>query len=776
MNKMKPHFQYKYYIILFLSVFTLLSFAENKIPVPQAIPFPLSSVRLTDSRFKRAMEADEKWLLSFNPDRFLSGFRTESGLKPKAPKYGGWESQGVAGQTFGHYLSALSMMYASTGNELLNDRIKYSVNELDSCQQAFDYYGLVEGFPRARDLFTEIARGDIQTAGFDLNGCWVPLYNLHKLFAGLIDVYNYTGNRQAYDVLLKLANGFEHIMSGLPDSLIQKILLCEHGGINESMAEVYALTGNKKFIVLAERLNHKVILDPLAREQDDLAGKHANTQIPKVIGVMREYELTGNEKFFKTADFFWNTVVHNHSYVIGGNSESEHFGIPGRTCDRITDKTCETCNTYNMLKLTKHLFMLHPSGAKADYYERALYNQILGSQNPETGMVCYMSPLSTNSRRQYSTPFDSFWCCVGTGLENHARYGEFIYCTDQQNDLYVNLFIPSVLNWESRSVKVVQETAFPASDTIRIRLEMKKRQKFTLKLRYPEWAKNGFSLYVNGKPVRSKITAENYVAVKRRWSDGDRISWVVPESVTSEAALGDEHIRAYLYGPVVLSGVLDGKHPVYPVVVTDSIGDAASVVERAGRTGLNFQMKKSQPYQIGMKPYYERKDSELMVYFEHYTTGEWKKKKDEILLKQNYDKWVKAQMVSEFQPGEMQPERDHNFTGKNLGVGEMQGRKYRKAVDGGWFSFEMPVLPDQPLDLSATFWGNLGDIYKFNIEVEDVSIATVIIHWWGNSFIEKNYHIPESLTKGKNKVAVTFRALDDKSVAGPLFSCEILKR
>lgn len=758
--------------VLYLS---LASYGKNIVPRQQAVAFSLKDVHLTTGAFRHAMELDEQWLLSFEPDRFLSGFRSESGLNPKAPKYGGWESQGVAGQTFGHYLSALSMMYAATGNEALNDRIRYSVNELDSCQQAFDLNGLVAGFPDAKKLFQEIMEGDIRTEGFDLNGSWVPLYNIHKLFAGLIDVYRFTGSRQAYDVLLNLANGFEHMMSGLNDLQIQKILICEHGGINESMAEMYALTGDRRFIVLAQRLNHRAIIDPLMNKKDELAGKHANTQIPKIIGVIREYELTGNRTYFDIADFFWNTVVHHHSYVIGGNSEAEHFGVPDRTCDRLSDKTCENCNTYNMLKLTKHLFMLNPSADKADYYERALYNQILASQNAETGMVCYMSPLSTGSARHYSTPFDSFWCCVGTGLENHARYGEFIYFSDRQDNLLVNLFIPSVLDWKKRNIKFIQKTSYPESDTIRFMLKADRKQKFTIRLRYPSWAQDGFSLYVNGDIVKSKADRGSYIDIERCWHNGDEICYILPKSIESEPALGDESLRAYLYGPVVLSGVLEKQQDYYPVIVSDDLNNIDPVMELSGK-GLVFDLKKSQPYRICMKPYYQRKDSLLMVYFEHYSTQDWNNRQEDILLKQNYERWIEKQTVSTFSPGEMQPERDHHFRGKKTGIGEVQGRKYRNAVDGGWFSFDMQVLPDQPIDISAVFWGNLGDIYKFAIEIDGFSVATVIIHWWGNAFIEKTYHIPEQLTHGKNKVEVTFRALDERSVAGPLFGCKILKR
>ncbi len=758
-------------------LFPVCLFCKNgeNLPLQKMIPFSLADVSLMEGPFRHAMKMDGKWLLSFDPDRFLSGFRSESGLKPKAPKYGGWESQGVAGQTFGHYLSAMAMMYASTGDKQFNDKIKYSINELDTCQQAFGMNGLVAAFPRAKGVFGEIAKGDIRTDGFDLNGAWVPLYTTDKLFAGLIDVYHFTGNKQAYKILINLAGGLNRMLSGLTDDQMQKILICEHGGINESVAEVYALSGDPKYIRLAERLNHKAILEPLARHRDELAGKHANTQIPKVIGVMREYELTGNPEFLSAASYFWDEVVGKHSYVIGGNSESEHFGVPDRTYDRITDKTCENCNTYNMLKLTKHMFMLDGDVKKADYYERALYNQILASQNPETGMVCYMSPLATGSNRNFSTPFESFWCCVGTGIENHSRYGEFIYFSNPANDLFVNLFIPSCLSWKARNVELIQETGFPASDTIRFKLRMGKKQKFTLNLRYPGWSKKSCEIFVNGKKTSLSANPGCYIPLERTWSDSDEVIYILPKSFSSESALGDESLRAYLYGPIVLSGIMDDKEKLYPVIVTDNFKDASSVIEATSEP-LSFKMKTAHPYAISLKPYYETSGEKLMVYFEHYTTKDWQENRAKILKKQDHELWLKEQVVSDFRPGEMQPERDHNFKGERTETGEMNGRKYRKTAGGGWFSFDMAVLPDQPVDLMATFWGNLGDIYKFNIEVDRVSVATVIIHWWGSQFFDKTYHIPENLTKGKEKITITYRALNEKTVAGPLFNCKILKQ
>lgn len=774
-NANKHQSQYCLLFILFFSFSLSISAHSSRKVDQQMFPFSLKDVRLLDSPFKHAMDKNEAWLLSFEPDRFMSGFRSEAGLNSKAPKYGGWESQGVAGQTFGHYLSALAKMYVSTENEKLNDRIKYSVNELDSCQQAFGMGGLVAAFPRAKGLFDEISKGDIRTEGFDLNGGWVPLYSMHKLFAGLIDVYKYTQNEQAYKILINLADGVDYMLSHLSDDQIQLILICEHGGINESLAEVYALTGNVKYLKLAQRLNHKAVLDPLTQGQDDLAGKHANTQIPKVIGMMRQYELTGKADYLSAADYFWTEVVHQHSYVIGGNSEAEHFGVPGRTYDRITDKTCENCNTYNMLKLTKHLFELNQSVEKADYYERALYNQILASQNPEDGMVCYMSPLSAGSQRYYSTPFESFWCCVGTGLENHSRYGEFIYYTDSKDQLFVNLFIPSVLSWKEKGISLIQQTNFPESDTISYNISSNKKQNFTLNLRYPEWAKGGFEVYVNGKKHKiSQSKQGSYISISRKWKDGDKVTYILPKKITSEAALGDSALRAYLYGPIVLSGLVDNEKGTYPVVVMDDIEDAQTVIVK--KEGLLFQMQKSEPMSVDMIPYYKTGTKPMITYFNHYSSDQWQTQGDKILQQQNRDRWIAEQTVSHFKPGEMQPERDHNFEGENLQLGEMHGRKYRKAENGGWFSFDMDVSPNEPLDLVATFWGGLGDIYKFDIEVEGVSVATVIIHWWGDGFKDKTYHIPAEVTQGKSKVNVRFKALNPKSVAGPLFDCKIIKQ
>ena len=411
----------------------------------EAHPFRLEDVRLLDGPFKAAMTRDAEYLLRLEPDRLLSGFRKEAGLTPKAKAYGGWESMTIAGHSLGHYLSAVALMFASTGDTRFRDRVNYILAELDACQRT-NGNGYVAAIPNGKKIFQEVSAGDIRPQPFDLNGGWVPWYTLHKLFAGLLDAHQYLQSTKALDIAAKLGDWADTTLAKLTEEQFQRMLDTEHGGMNEVLAELYARTGNKKYLQLSRRFHHKVVLEPLTRQEDRLQGLHANTQIPKLIGLARRYELTSDEADKTAAEFFWQRVVHHHSYVNGGHSDGERFGPPDKLNNRLSQNTAETCNTYNMLKLTRHLFEWHASASYADYYERALYNHILASQNPDDGMVCYYVPLRAGSRKVYSKPFDSFWCCVGTGMENHAKYGEAIYFHGN-NALWVNLLFPSELNW-----------------------------------------------------------------------------------------------------------------------------------------------------------------------------------------------------------------------------------------------------------------------------------------------------------------------------------------
>ena len=430
-------------------------------------PFALSQVKVLDGPFEHACEQDAAYLLSLEPDRLLSNVYKFAGLEPKAPPYGGWEAEGTATHSLGHYLSACAMHYAATGDKRFRDRVVYIVDAMAECQKA-NGNGYVAGIPRGQEIFAEVTAGDIRSHGFDLNGCWVPWYTTHKLLAGLRDAYVLCDVKPARDVLAKFGDYCWDVVDNLNDEQMQKMLACEHGGMNEVSADLYALTGESRYLQMAEKFYHKFVLEPLAHEQDHLAGLHANTQVPKIIGAARLFELTSKPRYATIAKFFWDRVVHHYSYVNGGNSYYESFGQPDKQVGTLHDTT-ETCNSYNMLKLTRHLFMWRPDAEQMDFYERVLLNHILAHQNPETGMFVYKGFLDQGTQKNFSTPFDSFWCCVGTGMENHVKYGDSIYFHDSAS-LYVNLFIHSQLSWEERGLTLTQETAWPYGDQVTLKL------------------------------------------------------------------------------------------------------------------------------------------------------------------------------------------------------------------------------------------------------------------------------------------------------------------
>jgi len=419
----------------------------------KAYAFNVSDVKLLDGPFAEAMKADVNYLLKIEPDRLLSDFRIHAGLKAKGERYGGWESSGLAGHTLGHYLSALALHYASTGDQAFLKRANYIVDELYECQQARKT-GYIGAIPNEDSLWLSVSKGNIRSRGFDLNGAWSPWYTVHKIMGGLLDAYLYTNNPKALKVNEGIANWTGDITKNLSDSLFQKMLVTEYGGMNDALVNTYAITGNKKYLDLSYRFYDKILLDSLAAGNDVLPGKHSNTQIPKVIGSARRYQLTGDKKDKAIADFFWETVTKHHSYATGGNSNYEYLSEPDKLNDRLTDNTTETCNTYNMLKLTRELFVTNPSAGLMDFYEKALYNHILASQHHTTGMVTYFVSLRMGGKKEYSDSFNSFTCCVGTGMENHVKYGENIYYRGEDGSLYVNLFIPSVLNWQEKNIQL----------------------------------------------------------------------------------------------------------------------------------------------------------------------------------------------------------------------------------------------------------------------------------------------------------------------------------
>jgi len=519
----------------------------------KAYPFELRQVRLLEGPFRDAMLRDQKYLLGLEPDRLLHMFRVTAGLPSSAKPYGGWEDPKVElrGHSLGHYLSACALMYASTGDEKLKARADAIVAELARIQQAMPSQGYHAGYLSAfpEEFFDRVdARQKV----------WAPYYTLHKIMAGLLDAHQLCGNDRALQVLTRLADWVKFRVDRLSDAQQQLALDTEFGGMMEVLENLYGVTGNPEYLRVARKFDHKKVLDPLARGEDPLNGLHANTQIPKAIGAARDYELSGEQRYYNVAHFFWQRVAHFRSYVIGGNSDGELFFPPEDFSRHLNANSTETCNTYNMLKLTRHLFQWEPSAETMDFYERGLYNHILASQDPATGMVTYYVPLKPGAYKTFATPEESFWCCVGTGMENHAKYGDTIYFHNSAS-LYINLFIASELDWNEKGIVLRQETRFPEEDTTRILFKARQPTRLALRIRYPSWAKTGMDLKINGKKQRVEANPGSYLTVERTWRNGDTVEVRFPMSLQMESLPNNPNQVAILYGPIVLAGDLGAQ-------------------------------------------------------------------------------------------------------------------------------------------------------------------------------------------------------------------------
>ncbi len=603
---------------------------------PLLQPFPLTDVRLLDGPFLEAQKRDEAYLLKLEADRMLHNFRVNAGLEPKAPVYGGWESVQMwadiraHGHTLGHYLTAVSLMYASTGHDEMKVRVDYIVGELKECQDA-GKTGLICAFP------DKTAQIDNLVAGRPAVG--VPWYTLHKIMAGLRDAYLFCGNTTARDVLVKLSDWSVDVTKNMTDEQFQRMLGIEHGGMNEVLADVYALTNDEKYLTLSERFCHQAILVPLSESQDNLNGLHSNTQIPKIVGFERLYELTGKPQYHTAVEFFWKTVTGTRSFATGGNGDNEHFFPVSDFAKHLSSaKTMETCCSYNMLRLTRSLFTMNPTAAYGDYYERTLYNAILGSQDPDTGMMTYFQSTRPGYIKLFCTPFDSFWCCTGTGMENHAKYGDSIYFRGtsggpQSDSLYVNLFIASTLNWKEKGITLRQITLFPETGKTRLEIQTASNQKFTLNLRHPGWAATA-TVRINGKSAQSSHKPGSFIALNRQWKNGDVVEMEMPMALRTEFLPGTTDTAAVAYGPLVLVGALgDAVKPGEdlhvnertigsvlndPITVPTFAGDPAGLAKKIKPSGAPLTFKTNgigHPDDVTLVPYYKMAHQHYNMYW-----------------------------------------------------------------------------------------------------------------------------------------------------------------
>ena len=771
-------------LILAFILSTSLAKAQN---APQVSYFPLQNVKLLDSPFLQAQQTDLHYILALNPDRLLAPFLREAGLTPKAPSYTNWENTGLDGHIGGHYISALSMMYAATGDTAVYNRLNYMLDELHRAQQAVGT-GFIGGTPGSLQLWKEIKTGNIRAGGFDLNGKWVPLYNIHKTYAGLRDAYLYAGSELARQMLIDFTDWMIDITSGLSDEQMQDMLRSEHGGLNETFADVAEITGDKKYLELARRFSHKIILDPLIKDEDRLTGMHANTQIPKVIGYKRVAELSQNDKDWNhaaewdhAARFFWNTVVNHRSVCIGGNSVREHFHPTDNFTSMLNDvQGPETCNTYNMLRLTKMLYQNsqnpynanEPDPNYVNYYERALYNHILASQEPDKGGFVYFTPMRPGHYRVYSQPETSMWCCVGSGLENHTKYGEFIYA-HQKDTLYVNLFIPSQLTWKEQGLTLTQETRFPDDGKVTLRIDEAPKKQQTLAIRMPEWANQSKSYYVKINGKRKVIITgkgSHYLHFSRKWKKGDVVTFNLPMRVSVEQIPDKKDYYAFSYGPIVLAAStgtehLDGLYaddsrgghiahgkqiPLQEVPALIGTPDSIrNSIHKNNGDRLSFSFNgnvyPAQNKPLELVPSFRLHDTRYAVYFRQASEEQFKAIQKEMAMAEQKATELANQTIDLIFPGEQQPESDHSIQYEQAETGTDNDRHFRRAK--GWFSYHLKVKKEAGR-LMITIRKNDRNKVTILLNNEKLTVHPAISETDKDGFITLSYLLPRKLSTG----------------------------
>lgn len=757
----------------------------SRIHAPVWQSFSLSEVELMDSYFKKAMDLNKEYLLSLDINRLIPHVRQGVGLQPKGENYGGWEKNG--GCSYGHYMSACALMYASTGEVAFLDKLNSLLLELKECQEKVPDGWFITG-EHERDGYKRLLNGEVflnkpdetkQPWNYNSNGnSW---YYIHKILSGLRDAYIYAHSDLAKDILLPLADFISDVVLNSNKDLFQSTLSVEQGGMAEVFADIYSITADKKYFQTAERFNHINVIYPTANGEDVLFGRHANDQIPKFVGVAREYEYSQNEVYHNAACNFWEIVINNHTLANGGNSCYEHFGLPKEETKRLDYSSAETCNTYNMLKLSKQLFMLDGDYKYMNYYEHALYNHILASQDPDMpGCVTYYTSLLPGSFKQYSTPYDSFWCCVGTGMENHSKYGEAIYFEDGRN-LLINLYIPSCLTWKENGLKLTMETSFPESDTINVHINNKGSYKGSLLFRYPDWMKGNFSVLLNGKNALYEAEKGKYIRLLSPIQTGDMVTLVLKRELYVDYARDEPHFGSVMYGPLLLAGGL-GKENMPDDHVSDSracrssipMKDIPMLVGPLSDLSDWIKCKSQKPirftYQAGKRtldlvPYFQMHHQRHTVYWKIYSNDEYA-----------YRNRVLTDIV---RIGDEADEKRHLLEGERDSVYWhdffwARNKQFRIAEDG-WFSYVLRIdkKESKNYNLICRFWGDESADCDFDILIDNNYLCSVNLdRKMCLTYVDDIYTIPIEWTRGKDKIKVTFRSQKGKK-AGGLYELKI---
>lgn len=731
---------------------------------------------LPGSPFSHACSLNTDVLLGYDTDRLLAPFLKEAGLPPKARSFDNWD--GLDGHVGGHYLSALAIHYAATGRKELKERLDYAVGELQRCADA-SADGYVGGVPGSAELWGALRAGDESVVWKR----WVPWYNVHKIFAGLRDAWVYAGNEQARTLFLGMCDWACDVTSGLSDSRMEAMLDSEHGGMPEVLADAFAMTGDRRYLAVARRFCHHRLLDSMAAGLDNLDNMHANTQVPKVVGFQRIGELGGGDDCTRAADFFWHTVTANRSLSIGGNSRREHFPAADDYLSYVTDREGpESCNTNNMLKLTEGLFRMHPSAEYADFYERALYNHILSTQHPEHGGYVYFTSARPGHYRVYSTPNSAMWCCVGTGMENHGKYGQFIYTHAGTDSLFVNLFIPSRLHDTARGLTLTQNTSFPESERSTLSVKLDRPRRFSMLLRHPGWCRD-MSVTVNGKRVKAQSAPGSYLCIDRKWRDGDVVELHLPMHFTIERLHHRPEYISLLRGPIVLGAELNREHldglladdsrwahiaggelmSVFdtPVVLADSASLIRAMEPVEGKP-LHYTLRgvfADAGRELELRPFASIHDCRYMLYWLTMTPEAYASHREEMRRDEERLLALDRRTVDAVNTGEQQPEADHFMAAEASAIGVHMGVPFRNASAGGSFSYRMRTGRTPGLRLMVRYWGNQSGERRHDILADDVAVATESIgdRWREERFIDVEYELPEAVAD-RDFVNITFRS------------------
>ena len=762
--------------------------------------FSLGDVTLLDGPLKKARDLNIRTLLQYDSDRLLAPYLKEAGLTPKAKSYPNWD--GLDGHVGGHYLTAMAIN-AAMGDKACKERMEYFISELQACADANaknhpDWgKGYVGGVPNSDRIWSNYKKGDFGA----YSGAWVPFYNIHKMYAGLRDAWVYCGNEQAKQLFLGFCDWAIDLTAGLTDEQVERTLHTEHGGMNEVLADAYAITSDKKYLDVAKRFSHRRLLNPLSQRQDCLDNMHANTQVPKVVGFERIAELSGDETYHNASIYFWDIVTGERSLAFGGNSRREHFPSKEACMDFINDiDGPETCNTNNMLKLTEELHRRNPEARFADFYELATFNHILSSQHPEHGGYVYFTPARPRHYRNYSAPNEAMWCCVGTGMENHGKYGQFIY-TKKDDNLFVNLFVASELNWKEKGLVLRQETGFPYAETSHITVVNGKGE-FPLLVRYPGWVKPGqFEVKVNGQPVKIVTGPSSYITIDRKWKKGDVVDIIFPMYNSIKYLPNEPQYIAMMHGPIMLAaktGTEDLAHLIAddsrfgqyaggkklpineaPILVNNNLEDIANQLQPIAGKPLHFTLntKMENAIHSELQPFFEIHDARYMMYWLALSEDSYKSYLDNLAKQEQERQALEARTVDKVQPGEQQPEADHFMETDRSQVGNTNDVFFRDASNGHFFSYLMQTGGQTDLSLRLKYWG-VGEwkSHEFDIFVDDVLVKEVnnTGKYRVSEFKYETYPVPEELLKGKKQVRVKFVAKPRKQI-GEIYEVRLVK-